>query len=72
MCSWGKLWTKRYTKTKKTQLPLLKSPEQKQGVKSKRRVLRKPLAHSTTNGVGKTPKPPPQPNAWTHPYPHPI
>ena len=31
MLSWGNLWTRRYKKTKKTQLPLLKSWEQKQG-----------------------------------------
>ena len=31
MHSWGKLWTIRHKKTKETQLPLLKSWEQKQG-----------------------------------------
>ena len=31
MRSWGKFWTTRYKKTKKTQLPFLKSQEQKQG-----------------------------------------
>ena len=36
------------------------------------RVPRMPLALNTTRGVGKTPKPPLWPDAWTHPYPHPI
>ena len=31
MCSWGKFWTQKETKDQKTQLPLLKSLEQKQG-----------------------------------------
>ena len=31
MRSWGKFWTAKYKKTKKTQLPLWKSWEQKQG-----------------------------------------
>ena len=71
MHSWGKLWTTRYKKTKKTQPALLKSWEQKQGVASKSRVLCMPPA-LTTKGVGKTPKPPLQPDPWTHPYPHAI
>ena len=50
MCSQGKLWTTRYKKTKKTQLPLLRSQEQKQGVGGKSRVLRTPPALSTTKG----------------------
>ena len=50
MCSWGKLWTTRYKKTKKkkTQLPLLKSQEQKQSVGTKSRVLRVPPVCNTT------------------------
>ena len=55
MHSWGKLWTTRYKKTKPnpTQLPLLKSREQKQGVGSKSRVLRVPPALNTTEGGAK-------------------
>ena len=75
MRSWGKFWTQKRSiqRDQKTQLPLLKSLEQKQGVRRKSRVLRMPPAHTTTTrGVGKTPKPPLQPNPWTHPYPHPM
>ena len=35
MCSWGKIMDKRYKETPKNQLPLLKSLEQKQEVKSR-------------------------------------
>ena len=35
MCSGGKLWTKRYKKTKKSLLPLLKSQEQKTVLEAK-------------------------------------
>ena len=52
------------------QLPLLKSQEQKQGVRSKTRVLRMLPALNTTRGVGRPPKPPLRPNPWTYPYPH--
>ena len=72
MCSWGKLWTTKYRKTKKDQLLLLKSREQKQGVGRKNSILRMPPAHSPTKRVGKPPKPLLQPNPWTQPYPHPI
>ena len=44
----GQILIKRYKKTKKAQLPLLKSQEQKQGVGSKSRVLCMPPAHNTT------------------------
>ena len=50
MLSWDKLWTKRYKKTKKAQLPLLKRREQKQGVGSKSRALRMPPAHTPPEG----------------------
>ena len=62
ICSWGKLWTTRYKETKKTQPPLLKSRENKQGVGSKGRVLRMPPALNTTKAVGHPPKPALQPN----------
>ena len=73
MCSWGKFWTKD-TKRPKNPTATSEEPgaEQKQGVGSKSRVLSMPPALNTTRGVGKTPKPPLWPNAWTHPYPHPI
>ena len=48
MCRWEKVWTVRLKKTQKAQLPLLKSPEQKQGVRSKSRALPMPHAHNTT------------------------
>ena len=54
MYSWGKFWTK---DIKKPQLPLLKSREQKQGVRSKSRVLHMRPALNTTKGVGRPPKP---------------
>ena len=48
-----------------TQLPLLKSLEQKKGCWEQKQGT----AHApcTTKGVGKSPKPPLQPNPWTHP-----
>ena len=45
----GQILDKRYKKTKKTQLPLLKSLEQKQGAGSKSRVLSTPPILSTTS-----------------------
>ena len=69
---WGKFWTARYKKTKANQLPLLKSQEQKQGVRSRSRILHMPPAHNTTKGVVKSPRPPLQPDPWIRPYPHPI
>lgn len=47
MRSWGKLCTIGYKKAKKTQLPFLKSQEQKQDVGSKNRVLHFCPLHST-------------------------
>ena len=55
-------------KRPKTQLPLLKSQEQKQGVSSKGRLLCMPPTHTTTIGVGK----PLRHDPWIHPYPHPM
>ena len=52
----GQIMDERIQEGQKSQLPLLKSPEQKQGVGSKSRVLRMPPAHTTTKGVGKPPK----------------
>lgn len=68
MCAFtggAKLWARRYNRPK-MQLLLLKSQEQKQGVRSKSRVLHRPPPHSTTKGVGKPPKPPLQLDPWTH------
>ena len=48
-------------KDQKTQLPFLKNWEQKHAP-----VL------STTKEMGKSCKPPLQPDPWIHPYPHPI
>ena len=56
MHGWGKFWTKRY-KDQKTQLPLLKCLEQKQGVGSKSRVLSAPCTRHYKR-VGRLPKPP--------------
>jgi len=53
----GQILDKRYEKTKKTPLPLLKNQEQKQGVASRSRVLSMPPALNTSSGVGRTPKP---------------
>ena len=49
---------KRHKKTKEPLLPLLKSWEQKVGVRSKTRVLCMPPALNTTKRVCKPPKPP--------------
>ena len=59
MCGWGKLRTIRYKKTKN---PTVTSEETG--------ALCMPLAHTTTKGVGKPPKPPLQPDPWTHSHPH--
>ena len=56
----------------KIQLPLLQSLEQKQGVRSKRRILSMSPVHTTTKGVGKIPKQPLRPEPWTQPCPHSI
>ena len=56
----GQILDPKDTKRQKIQLPLLQSLELKQSVRSK--ILREPLAHHITQGVGKTP--------WTHPYSH--
>ena len=53
----------RYKKTKKAQLPLLKSWEQKQCPEQKCM----PLALNSTKGMGKPPQPHLQPESWTHP-----
>ena len=66
--NWGKFWTK-IQRDQKTQLPLLKSLEQKQGIGSKSRVLHACPLHTPP------PKPRPHPtleDPWPHPYPHPI
>ena len=60
--SWGKLWTTRDKKTKKTQLPLLRSQEKKQDVEIKSWVLCMSPEHNTTKGMGRPPKPPLWPN----------
>ena len=72
MPSWGKLWTTRDKKTKKTQLPLLRSQEKKQDAEIKSWVLCMSPEHNTTKGVGRPPKPLLWPNPSTHHYPHPI
>ena len=69
MRSWGKFWAK--NRRRKTQLPLLKSWEQKFCVGSKSRVLHMPPALNTIKRWAKqwshhTADP------WTHPHPHPI
>ena len=68
----GQIMNNKIQKDQKDQLPLLKSQEQKQGVRSQSRVLHMPPAHTTTKGVGKPPKLAFQPNPWAHPYPHSI
>ena len=53
MCSWDKLGANKMAKSyKKTKNPVAtsKSPEQKQGVRSKGGVLRMPSAHNTAKG----------------------
>ena len=71
MCSGGKLWTKRYKKTKKSLLPLLKSQKQKTVLGAKAGYKACPQ-HSTPPRAGKPPKPPLQPDPRTHSYPHRI
>ena len=45
--SWGKFWTPKIKREQKAQLPLLRSVELKQRVRSESRVLHMPPAHST-------------------------
>ena len=59
---WGQILNPKDTKRPKIQPPFLKSLEQKQRVGNKSRVLPPPPAHTTTGGVGTTPKPDP----WVH------
>ena len=65
MCSWGKLWTRRY-KNKQTKSPTTTSrePGAKTGGERKR------TAHAawlnTSKGMGKPSKPPLQAHTWTH------
>ena len=68
----GKITDNMIQKEQKNQLPLLKSLEQKQGVRSQSRVLHMPSAQNTTKGLGKQPKLLLQPDPWTHPYIHPL
>ena len=60
---WGKLWIRRYKDTKN---PTATSKE----LEAKAGYCACPTAHTTTKGVNKPPKPPLQPNPWTHPFPH--
>ena len=48
---------------------VIQKDQQKQRFRSKIRVLHMPPANSTTKRVGRPPKPPFQPDPWTHPYP---
>ena len=50
----GKITDDMIQKEQKNQLPLLKSLEQKQGVRSQSRVLHMPSAQNTTKGLGKS------------------
>ena len=47
---------------------VIQKDQQKQRFRSKIRVLHMPPANSTTKRVGRPPKPPFQPDPWTHPY----
>ena len=66
-CAGGANYGQQDTKRPKAQLPLLKNWEQKQGVRSKSRVLCMPPAHDAPKGVCKPPKPPLQADLWTGP-----
>ena len=67
----GQNYGQKIQRDRKTQLPLLKSQEQKQGVGTKSRVLSMPPVHNTTRGVDNPPKPLLWPDPWTRPYPQP-
>ena len=67
----GQIMDNKVQKDQKSQLPLLRIRAQKQGVRSKSRVLRMPAALNTTKGVGRPPKLPLRPDPWTHPLPSP-
>ena len=62
----GQISDKRHKKTKKSQLPFLKSKVQKQGFKSENNVHASCTQHP--KGVGKTPKPPLRADPWTNLY----
>ena len=53
MRSWGKFWTQKIQSDQKSQLPLLKSLEQKQSSESECSVVSMPAAHNAMKGVGK-------------------
>ena len=67
-----KIQKKKKKKKGKTQLTLLKSKKQKEGSGEKEKGPDVPSAHSSTTGVGRPPKPPPEANPWIHPYPQPT
>ena len=50
MCSWGKFWTKRYKKEKKSKNPTAISEEPEAKTGSESRVLYMPFALNTTKG----------------------
>ena len=76
MHSWGKLWTKdteRPKKKKKKKNPnaTFEEPGAKTGCQEQKQGTEHALCPQHLSPLGKSPKPPLQPNLWTHPYPHP-
>ena len=57
---------------KKILIVTSEEPGAETGCWEQKEVLHMAPALSTTNGVGKPPKPPLQPNPWAHGCPHPI
>ena len=65
----GQILDPKDTKRPKTQWPLLRNLEQKQGVGGKKsRILSMPPAHSRNRGVGRISKPALWPDPWTQSY----
>ena len=65
ICSWGKLWTIKYNKAKKTLFYFWRD-------EGKIWVLGMSPAHNATKDMGRPPKPSPWFDPWTCPYPCPY
>ena len=68
--SWGKLQTKGFKKTKQPNCYFWRPRSKNWVLGAKAGYCACPPVLNTTKGAGTLPKPPLQPNLWTHPYSH--